>query len=75
MNFDQTFGGGWNWQPDELLVKIKAVIFTDEICNKCEIDEMKTFDPIDEIYSTNEIYYVYIIIVDGVINIHAITNM
>ncbi len=75
MNFDQTFGRGWNWQPDELLVKIKAVIFTDEICNKREIDEMKTFDPIDEIHSTNEVYYVYIIIVDGVINMHAITNM
>jgi hypothetical protein len=51
------------------------VIFTDEICNKHEIDEMKTFDPIDEIYITNEIYYVYIIIMDGVINMHAITNM
>jgi hypothetical protein len=52
-----------------------SVIFTDEICNKRKIDEMKTFDPIDEIYSTNEIYYVYIIIGDGVINMHAITNM
>ncbi len=51
------------------------MIFTDEICNKRKIDEMKTFDPIDEIYSTNEIYYVYIIIGDGVINMHAITNM
>jgi hypothetical protein len=75
MNFDQTFYGGWNWQPDELLVKIKAVIFTYEICHKLEIDQMKTFDPIDEIYSTNELYYVYIIIVDGVINMHATTNM
>jgi hypothetical protein len=75
MNFDQTFDGGWNWQPDELLVKIKAVICTDEICHKREIDQMKTLHPIDEIYSTNELYYVYIIIVDGVINMHAITNM
>jgi len=75
MNFDQTFGGGWNWQPDELLVKIKAVICTDEICHKHEIDQMKPFHPIDEIYSTNELYYVYIIIVDGVINMHAIINM
>jgi hypothetical protein len=36
---------------------------------------MKAFHPIDEIYSKNELYYVYIIIVDGVINMHAITNM
>jgi hypothetical protein len=59
-----------------LLVKIKAVIFTDEICHKIEINQMKTFDPIDEIYSTNELSSMYIIIfVDGVINMHAITNM
>jgi hypothetical protein len=76
MNFDQTFDGGWNWQPDELLVKIKAVIFTAEICQKREIDQMKTFDHIDEIYSTNELSSMYMIIfVDAVINMHAITNM
>jgi hypothetical protein len=76
MNFDQTFYGGWNWQPDELLVKIKAVIFTYEICHKRKIDQMKTFVHIDEICSTNELSSMYIIIfVDGVINMHAITNM
>jgi hypothetical protein len=75
MNFDQTFDGGWNWQLDELLVKIKAVIFTYELCHKREFDQMKTFDHIDEIYSTNELSSMYIIIfVDGVINMHAITN-
>ncbi len=52
------------------------MIFTDEICHKLEIDQMKTFDHIDEIYSTNELSYMYIIIfADGVINTHAITNM
>ncbi len=67
MNF-----GGWNWQPDELLVKTKTVIFTGKIYKR----QMKTFDHIDEIYSTNELSYMYIIIfVDGVINMHAITNM
>jgi len=59
-----------------LLVKIKAVIFTDENCHKREIDQMKTLDHIDEIYSTNELSSMDIIIfVDGVINMPAITNM
>jgi hypothetical protein len=62
-----------NWSYEWILTKHLVV---DEICHKHEIDQMKTFDHIDEIYSTNELSYMYIIIfVDGVINMHAITNM
>jgi hypothetical protein len=50
MNFDQPFDGGQNWSPYEIggkdlkWTKMTCIEKNNEICQKSEVDEMKTFE-------------------------------